>query len=256
MRTIGRLVICCFLTIAPAALAQVKVSAAKEYRLGEKIAFTIGEFPYKSPAFLVDIDGAGAIDYVVKGTDVYVWAKPGTYVVRVIATSFEDKKQEFVKHSFKVVANGVGPTPPGPDPGPGPDPAPPVVPKSVRVLVTFDPTKALAVGHNLVVRGKAFRDYTKTRGPVTEDDPLGPVRIWPTGADVSESKAEWRSLYNRPRTSSPWLVVEADGKVVFEGPLPADTKTTIDQIEKVAPSKVAKTSSSTSSSLTLLRKAG
>lgn len=252
MRTIGRLAICCLLTIAPVALAQVKVSAEKEYRLGEKIAFTIGEFPYKSPAFLVDIDGTGSIDYVVKGSDVYVWAKPGTYVVRVIATSFEDKKQEFVKHSFKVVANGPGPGPKPPDPGPSPpDPAPPS-PRSVRILVTYDPAKALTVGHNLVTRGKAFRDYTKTRGAVTAEDPLGPVRIWPTGADVTDSKPEWRDLYNRPRKEGPWLVVEADGKVVFDGPLPADTKATIDQIEKVAPSKAASTPSPSVS----LRKAG
>jgi hypothetical protein len=216
---------------------RVAVRGEATYEVGDKIILKAGDFPFKDAEYEWDVEGPlGKSDpeFEAFGDRLCVWAKPGTYVVRLRAISWTDKKSQSTKFRFTVT--GAAPKPPGPKPD---DPVDPVDPtpapaKSVRVLVVYDPAKAYPAAQQLIVQGQPFRDYTKALGKTDADNPIGPARIWPKDADVSRAPAEWAELF-KGRKNDTGLVVQADGKVVKDVPLPADADAAIALIKPYAP---------------------
>lgn len=218
---------------------RVAVRGEATYEPFAKVVLSAQDFPYKGAEFTWDVEGSGAVEYEQQGGKLYVWAAPGRYVARLTAISWDDKKLQYAKFSFSV--KGAAPKPPGPKPD---DPVDPVDPtpapaKSVRVLVVYDPAKAYPAAQQLIVQGQPFRDYTKALGKTDADNPIGPARIWPKDADVSRAPAEWAALF-KGRKNDTGLIVEADGKVVKDVPLPADADAAIALIKPYAPKSKAR----------------
>jgi hypothetical protein len=222
-----------FLLSGLASGQRVSIKAAKEYAPYEKIVLKAADVSGKSAQFLWDVDGDA--DTVEDGGTLYVWARPGTYKVTLTAVDFETKKVERARFTFKVT--GEGPKPPEP-PGPGPGPTPPKPSKLLRVLVVYDPVAKYTTDQTLIMKGKAFRDYLKGRGPVDADNPIGPARIWPSDADVSEAPKPWADLFSAKKNNSCLIVQTEAGVTQYD--LPADTKAAIALIEKASPKAAAK----------------
>lgn len=212
--------------------AQPKLRGDKVYKPHQKIVIAAEEVTSKSAQFLWDVDGTGEVEYEEVGSKLYVWAPPGKYKVTLTAVDFETKKIERARASFTV----DGKPSPGPGPDPGPDPTPPgpgPVAKSVRVLVTYVPNGKRTAEQQSIIQGQAFRDFTKSLGS-DPNSTIGPARIWTTDQATERMPPEWKKLFDQ-KESGDGIVVEADGKVVHKGKLPANTKDVIDLVNKVAP---------------------
>lgn len=141
-----------------------------------------------------------------------------------------------------VVEGVVPPTPPNPPTPPTPvPPTPPVPPAPIpvtglRVLIVYDSSKEteLPVSQQVILRGKAFDDYLRSKTVMGPDGKTPEYRIWPSATVVTaDVEKHWRDAMSLERKSLPWLIV-SDGKTGYQGPLPAtvdETKAIIDKIK-------------------------
>ncbi len=118
------------------------------------------------------------------------------------------------------------PAPVPPDPGPGPKPPDPPQPVAgLRVLVVYESADLgkMPRGQLDVIYGKAVRDYLSTKTTPTADGGKRGWYIADQNTDFSGESKVWQDILKRPRAALPWLVLsDGGGKVVWEGPLPAD----------------------------------
>src|SRR5262245_740948 len=172
-----------WLFLPTSALAQAKVKGQAQYEPYKKIVLRAQDVSSKAAQFLWDIDGEADVEE--RGAELFVWAAPGKYRVRLTAIDFEEKKVERASFSFVV----AGPTPPVP-PGPGPGPQPPgPTPKGAfnRALILYESAEEAKMpkGQQAVLYSKAVRDYLKGHTLKDKDNANGAWRIWDKDVDAA-----------------------------------------------------------------------
>jgi hypothetical protein len=128
---------------------------------------------------------------------------------------------------------GPGPVPPNP-PGPVP-PAPPGPVAGMHVLLTYETAELskLPPAQLDVLYATAVRAYLDARTAPSPDGKAHEWRMWDKDVDPTNDEPVWKTLLARPHATLPWLVVAGgDGKVAFEGPLPADVDATLALLKK------------------------
>lgn len=59
----------------------------------------------------------------------------------------------------------------------------------------------------------------------------GKIYVPPAGTDAANATPEWRALFGRPRTGTPWLLVARGETVTYEGKLPLTLDETLKLIK-------------------------
>lgn len=122
----------------------------------------------------------------------------------------------------RMVQLGTAPQPP-------PKPVDPVDPKTeapipepgFRVLITFETGTVLTASQQSILYGKTVREYLDSHCVVDPDGKTRGYRIWDKDTVADGDFPVWKTAFNRPRKSIPWVLI-SNGKTGFEGPLPAN----------------------------------
>lgn len=228
--------------LAALCFGDMKLKGEKEYAPYKKIVLKATDVTSAKAQFLWDVDGDA--DVVEDGGTLYVWAKPGTYKVRLTAVDFDNKKIERATTTFTVTGEGPapgptppGPTPPGPTP-PGPTPPAPISGDGLRVLIVEEPADraSLPATQYDLLFSKTFQDFLTSNTAKDSDNKNGAWRIWPAKANTKDASQSWQDAMKRERKSLPWIIV-SNGKTGFEGPLPKTEEEATNLVKKYMPVK-------------------
>ena len=234
-RVVGCLLLC---LAATAPLWAARVKGEKAYQPYDKIVLEATDSSDKAQ-FLWDMSGDAQIEEA--GRKLYVWAKPGKYVVRLTAVDFDAKKIERATFSF-TVAGEVPPTPPDPPappkpPTPPPSPAP-IPAEGFRVLVVYETAELskLPAAQSNVLYAKSVRDYLNAKCVMGPDSKTREWRIYDADVDTSAETKLWQDAMKVKRDKLPWLIV-SNGKTGYSGPLPENVEKTLELLKKYAEDK-------------------
>jgi hypothetical protein len=210
-------------------------TAVKEHKL---VTLTAAGYE-KGAAVLWRWDKA-KLDGRRSGNVLILTGPPGSYVIEATALRLDKDGNTTVEQVDATVTIG-GTAPPGPvPPGPKPDdpPVPPApVGKLSRVLVVYESGEAtkLPAAQQSILYGKAVRDDLNAKLPVGPDGKTKEWRIYDKDVALDDESKGWQALMARERKSLPWVVLEGDNGVAYEGPLPADVPAMLALISKHSP---------------------
>ncbi len=130
----------------------------------------------------------------------------------------------------------IGDVPPGPDPGPGPVPPGPdpfTSSPGCKVLIVYETTELgkMPRAQSEALKDGTIRDYLNTKCVKGPDGKTAQWRIWDQNVDTSAETPLWQAVMKRPRKSLPWIVL-SNGRTGYEGPLPADSASTMALLKK------------------------
>lgn len=192
----------------------------------------------RDAALIWDTSDEDRVDIEETPRGVVIVAPPGTYKIKCHAVRLKDGKPIIETARFTLTVGE--PTPPTPLPGPTPPgpPKPPGPPGGgfTRALILYETAELskLPRGQEAILYDASIRAYLKKQTRTNKDNPQGSFRIWDKDVDASSEAKGWQELLGRPRSTIPWLILANDAGIVFEGPLPADVKTTLNLLEQKA----------------------
>ena len=163
----------------------------------------------------------------VGGAFSWLWASMKSLTPNVITAVLTAVLVLFLAGHLVLPSGGCSwPAPPAPGPGPHP-PQPPQPPAPIpapgfRVLIVYDAATLtkLPAAQQEAIYSADVRAYLDAHCAIGSDGKTKEWRMWPDGTDGSADGPVWADVMKRKRDSLPWLVV-SDGKVGWEGPLPA-----------------------------------
>ena len=157
----------------------------------------------------------------------------------LVVPSKATKPSEVIRRTLDV-DSGIGPRPPPvpplpPDPKPPDPPVPPPGPVTdLRALVIYETAdlSKLTPAQLNILYAKSVRDYLNAKTPLGPDGKTHEWRIYDKDVDLSADAPLWKELMSRPRASTPWVVLHGGGKVLYEGPVPANVDEALALLKK------------------------
>jgi len=173
-----------------------------------------------------------------KGNVLTVMEAPkGSYKITVFSMTIDFDKKTVTEDAGEItlVVGDVAPPKPPEPPNPPKPPDPPPPAGAMRVLIVYEtadlPKMTSAqrtILYDPVVKG-ALKDRTDKAAP----DGRG-WNIWDKDMDVTDADKFWQNGLKRTRPSTPYIHIWKGDTIAYEGPLPADSKATVDLITKYA----------------------
>lgn len=172
-----------------------------------------------------------------KGRTLEIVESPKGGVTITVSYSVVDFEKKTTLDMYGEVTVQVGeivppkpPEPPAPPvpPTPPPDPAPIPVP-GFRVLILYESGDTMPAEQSSIITAASIRAYIKAKSPLGPDGQTPDSRFWDKDVDVSSVSDMWRNAVTRARSKSngkPWIMI-SNGKTGYEGPLPANTESTL-----------------------------
>lgn len=173
---------------------------------------------------------------VVAPTKTYVFTAlgPAYYMIDVI-TSDETGKQNH--YTTKTFIQGEGEVQP-PDINPNVDPVGPAPIPLAGFRVMFitesedaSDSSAVTKEQREVFYSSVIRDYLNAKCVKGPDNKTAEWRIVDPNAEYSADEQRWKDAAARKRDKLPWVII-SDGKVGYEGPLPANVEDTLKLLKK------------------------
>lgn len=227
-----------FMLIALPAIAEPNIISPDKVE-PYKVVWAIADGVPKDAVVLWDVLPIGKQDFAtpVNESKFGFVAAPGTYLIELVVFETVGGKLKPNRIRKSVTISGkVDPEPepePGPGPGPSPDPdnPPPIPDAGFRVVISYDSGVDLSPAQKSILYSKDVRDYLEKTCVLGPDGKLKAYRIWPATTDLQFADPMWQKVMARKRESLPWIVI-SNGKTGYEGPLPADIKTTMELLKK------------------------
>lgn len=112
--------------------------------------------------------------------------------------------------------------------------APPIPQTGLRALIIYDAAKIdqLPPGQQVICRkaDKAVVDYLE--GHCSKTGSHADYRIFDVNVDMSRESDDWKTVFNRPHPTLPWIVIQGAGGF-WEGPLPIDSVNTLAMLQNL-----------------------
>lgn len=182
--------------------------------------------------------GVVAVD---KGEQLEVQSAPKgplTISVKAITADFDKKlfvtKIGNVTFSIGDVPPPVPPTPPVPPVPPTPPVPPAPIPDAgFRAMVVYETADLgmMPASQAAILTSAEIQAYMNQKAAKGPDGKTAEFRKYDKDVDITKESAAMQKLFQRPRTSLPWIVI-SNGVSGYEGPLPANIADTLTLLKK------------------------
>lgn len=176
------------------------------------------------------VDGTKTETRTYRQKQVFLIEATGKGTVELLVVIVGKTKPEDVLRKTLDVDNGVAPRPPPDPPGPTPTPAPIPLP-GFRVMMQYEEA-SLTPEQEGVVYGMAVRMYLQSKCVVGTDGMTKDFWILRAGLDTKNAPKWVGDQVQRHPGQKAWMVV-SDGKVGYDGPLPANANEAMSILTKI-----------------------